>query len=85
MPQDSTPNLHLRVRQQPARIHAVSTMGDAGSPARYEIRIDGVFDAAWFDGLQVYTDGTKTVISGRFADQRRRMDCWPGSATWVPA
>jgi hypothetical protein len=43
-----------------------------GSPARYEIRIDGVLDshwAAWFEGLQVNSDGTQTVISGLLADQ----------------
>jgi hypothetical protein len=44
-------------------------MSDAGCPAHYEIRIEGVFDAAWFDDLQVYSDGTQTVISGRLADQ----------------
>ncbi len=44
-------------------------MSDAGSPARYEIRIDGVLDAAWFEGLQVNSDGRQTVISGRLADQ----------------
>jgi len=43
-----------------------------GSPARYEIRIDGVLDShwtAWFEGLQVNSDGTQTVISGLLADQ----------------
>jgi len=43
-----------------------------GSPARYEIRIEGVLDshwAAWFEGLQVTSDGTQTVISGLLADQ----------------
>ena len=42
---------------------------DAGSPARYEICIDGVLDAAWFDGLEVRNDGRQTVICGRLADQ----------------
>jgi hypothetical protein len=43
-----------------------------GSAACYEIRIDGVLDshwAAWFEGLQVNSDGTQTVISGLIADQ----------------
>jgi hypothetical protein len=43
-----------------------------GSPARYEIRIEGVLDshwAAWFEGLQVNSEGTQTVISGLLADQ----------------
>ena len=44
-------------------------MIDAGSPARYEIRIDGVLDTAWFDGLDVRIDGGQTVVSGRLADQ----------------
>ncbi len=47
-------------------------MNGQGSPARYEIRIDGVLDshwAAWFEGLQVNSDGTQTVISGLLADQ----------------
>ena len=40
-------------------------------PARYEIRIEGVLGdrwAAWFDGLQVESEGTQTVISGLLAD-----------------
>ncbi len=47
-------------------------MNGQGSPARYEIRIDGGLDshwAAWFEGLQVNSDGTQTVISGLLADQ----------------
>lgn len=44
-------------------------MSDAGSPARYEIRIDGVLNPAWFDGLEVDSDGRQTVISGWLADQ----------------
>jgi hypothetical protein len=42
------------------------------SPARYEIRVEGVLDscwAAWFDGLQLENDGRETVISGLLADQ----------------
>jgi hypothetical protein len=44
----------------------------ASSPARYEIRIEGVLDshwAAWFEGLQVTSNGGETVISGQLADQ----------------
>ena len=47
-------------------------MNSQGSAACYEIRIDGVLDshwAAWFEGLQVNSDGTQTVISGLIADQ----------------
>ena len=47
-------------------------MNGQGSPARYEIRIEGVLDshwAAWFEGLQVNSEGTQTVISGLLADQ----------------
>lgn len=47
-------------------------MNGQGSPARYEIRIEGVLDshwAAWFEGLQVNSDGTQTVISGLLADR----------------
>jgi hypothetical protein len=41
-------------------------------PARYEIRVAAVLDgrwAAWFDGLQVSTQGEETVICGLLADQ----------------
>ena len=47
-------------------------MSSPGSPARYEIRVEGVLDhrwAAWFGGLHVETDGTQTVISGLLTDQ----------------
>jgi hypothetical protein len=43
-----------------------------GQPARYEIRVAGVLDdrwADWFGGLQVSSDGTKTVIAGLLPDQ----------------
>jgi hypothetical protein len=39
----------------------------SGGPTNYEIRVQGVLDswwAAWFDGLQVNSDGEETVISG---------------------
>ena len=44
----------------------------ATSPARYEIRVEGVLGrewTAWFDGLQVASEGTGTVISGLVSDQ----------------
>ena len=47
-------------------------MSSSGRPARYEIRIEGVLGdrwAAWFDGLQVESESTQTVISGLLADQ----------------
>jgi hypothetical protein len=40
--------------------------------ARYEIRVKGILDerwTAWFEDLQVSTDGENTVISGPVADQ----------------
>jgi hypothetical protein len=42
------------------------------SPARYEIRVEGVLGedwSAWFDRLQAASDGTGTVISGVVPDQ----------------
>ena len=44
----------------------------ATTPARYEIRVEGVLGeewSAWFDGLQVASDGGETVISGAITDQ----------------
>lgn len=43
----------------------------AGS-ARYEIQVNGVLDRRWtdwFEGLEVDSDGSQTVISGEVADQ----------------
>jgi hypothetical protein len=40
--------------------------------SRYEIRIKGILDSrwtAWFEGLQVSSDGEETVIAGPVADQ----------------
>ena len=40
--------------------------------ARYEIRVEGVLDqhwTAWFEGLQIGSDHTQTVIFGPVADQ----------------
>ena len=47
-------------------------MSGPGSPSRYEICIEGVLDsqwAAWFEGLQVNSDGEETVICGLVTDQ----------------
>jgi hypothetical protein len=43
-----------------------------GSPSRYEICVEGVLDsrwAAWFEGLEVNSDGEETVICGLVTDQ----------------
>jgi hypothetical protein len=43
-----------------------------GSPAYYEIRVEGLLDKRWedwFGGLHFKSDGMQTVISGRFPDQ----------------
>ena len=43
-----------------------------GLNSRYEIRVKGILDgrwAAWFEDLQVSSDGEETVISGPVADQ----------------
>jgi len=40
--------------------------------SHYEVRVEGVPDArwgAWFEDLQVTSDGSQTVISGPVADQ----------------
>ena len=42
------------------------------APEHYEIRIEGVLGkrwTAWFEGLQVSSEDTGTVISGPLADQ----------------
>jgi hypothetical protein len=42
------------------------------SPARYEIRVEGVLDqrwTAWFEDLQIDSDESQTVIYGPVADQ----------------
>ena len=47
-------------------------MSGSQSPARYEIRAEGVLDqrwTAWFEGLQVTSEGSQTVISGPLPDQ----------------
>ena len=43
-----------------------------GLNSRYEIRVMGILDgrwSAWFEDLQVVSDGEETVISGPVADQ----------------
>jgi hypothetical protein len=43
-----------------------------GLNSRYEIRVKGILDgrwAAWFEGLQVTSDGDETVIAGTVVDQ----------------
>ena len=43
-----------------------------GLNSRYEIRVKGILDgrwAAWFEDLQVTSDGQETPISGPVADQ----------------
>jgi hypothetical protein len=47
-------------------------MSSPGSPARYEVWVEGVLDAywaAWFENLQIDNDGRHTIISGSLADQ----------------
>jgi hypothetical protein len=56
-------------------------MTGIGSPARYEVYIQGVVDAAWFEGLRVVSDGRRTAVSGLLPDQPRYMACWSRSAT----
>jgi hypothetical protein len=43
-----------------------------GLNSRYEIRVKGILDgqwSAWFEHLQVSSDGEESVISGTVADQ----------------
>ena len=43
-----------------------------GLNSRYEIRVKGILDGrwtAWFEDLQVSSDGDETVIAGPVADQ----------------
>lgn len=45
--------------------------GEARS-AHYEIRVSGVLDQhwrAWFEGLEIDSDNSQTIISGPVADQ----------------
>ena len=47
-------------------------MSGAARSARYEIRVEGVLDqrwTAWFEGLEIGSDDSQTVISGPVVDQ----------------
>jgi hypothetical protein len=47
-------------------------VSNTGLNSRYEIRVKGILDgrwAAWFEGLQVSSDGEETVMAGPVADQ----------------
>ena len=47
-------------------------MSSTGLNSRYEIRVKGILDGrwtAWFEDLQVSSDGDETVIAGPVADQ----------------
>ena len=49
-----------------------ASVSSTGLNSRYEIRVKGILDArwtAWFEGLQVSSDGEETVIAGPVADQ----------------
>ena len=47
-------------------------MSGTGMNSRYEIRVKGILDGrwtAWFEDLQITSDGDETVIAGHVADQ----------------
>ena len=47
-------------------------MSGAARSAHYEIRVEGILDqgwTAWFEGLQIDSDDSQTIISGPVADQ----------------
>ena len=47
-------------------------MSGPARPTRYEIRVEGILDqrwTTWFEGLQIDSDHSQTVISGPVADQ----------------
>ena len=47
-------------------------MSGAARSAHYEIRVEGILDrrwTAWFEGLQLDSDDSQTVITGPVADQ----------------
>jgi hypothetical protein len=55
-------------------IQQTSTTGreHVTAPARYEIRVEGLLDdhwTAWFEGLQVSSEGPHTVLSGLLPDE----------------
>ena len=68
---------HLQVTPIPSRARSVQIHGPnrrtvQGLNSRYEIRVRGILDGrwtAWFEDLQVTSDGEDTVIAGPVADQ----------------
>jgi len=47
-------------------------VSDPARSAHYEIRVEGVLDqgwTAWFEGLQIDSDHSQTIISGPVVDQ----------------
>ena len=47
-------------------------MSGTASSVGYEIRVEGILDqrwTAWFEGLEIDSDDSQTVISGQVADQ----------------
>jgi len=47
-------------------------VNDKTRPPHYEIRVEGLLDqrwTAWFEGMQIDSDNSQTVISGPVADQ----------------
>ena len=47
-------------------------MSETQPPAHYEITVEGILDlhwSAWFDGLQLASDGGRTILTGPVADQ----------------
>jgi hypothetical protein len=49
-----------------------SSVTESRPPEHYEIRVEGILGerwTGWFEGLQVSTDGTESVIAGPLADQ----------------
>jgi len=52
-------------------------MSRSGSPACYEIRVEGVLDsrwAAWFEGMRVESEGGQTVIRGLVIDPYNEIE-----------
>jgi hypothetical protein len=74
---DSTRMGHLRVTPIPSPVRSVQIHGPKAKEymrvsSRYEIRVKGILDGrwtAWFENLEVTSDGAETVISGLVADQ----------------
>jgi hypothetical protein len=54
------------------QIHGLNRRTVQSLNSRYEIRVKGILDgrwAAWFEDLQVSSDGEETTIAGPVADQ----------------